>query len=218
MDDGAAVTPRMSLPEAVLLSDIQILERLVRSDEGAIFVSPVIHAVQLGPSSLDLRVGTELRVTQIIASTHIDLTETKDNVRKRVAEYFSVQRVRPDGAFVLHPQELALASTLEYLQLPLDIAGRLEGRSSLGRLGLQVHATAGFVDPGFKGTLTFELINSGKLPVRFGPGLRLGQICFIRTSEVQVGYMEKQASKYGGKLGVELSQIDQDPEINDRKA
>lgn len=147
MDDGAAVTPRMSLPEAVLLSDIQILERLVRSDEGAIFVRPVIHAVQLGPSSLDLRVGTELRVTQIIASTHIDLTETKDNVRKRVAEYFSVQRVRPDGAFVLHPQELALASTLEYLQLPLDIAGRLEGRSSFGAAGI-----AGACDGGIRGS------------------------------------------------------------------
>jgi dCTP deaminase len=99
------------------------------------------------------------------------------------------------------------------MRLPRDIAGRLEGRSSLGRLGLQVHATAGFVDPGFEGILTFELINSGKLPVRVFPGMRLGQICFFRVPDVQALYQKKRLSKYAGGLGVVFTQIQNDPEI-----
>ena len=126
-------------------------------------------------------------------------------------------RIRPDGHVVLHPGEFTLASTLEFFRLPRDIAGRLEGRSSLGRLGLQVHATAGFVDPGFEGTLTFELINSGKLPLKISPGVRLGQICFFRVAEVQVGYLDKVNSKYGGRLGTEISRIHEDPEIGGLK-
>jgi dCTP deaminase len=197
-----------------LLSDMQILERLVAKDESLIFVTPLIDpATQVGPSSLDLRVGTELYVTRVIASTDIDLSATKAQIEQQTAAYFSVQRVGRDRPFVLHPGEFALASSLEYLRLPLDIAGRLEGRSSMGRLGLQVHATAGFVDPGFEGTLTFELINAGKLPVRFGPGLRLGQICFIEVKRVEVGYMERTGRKYGRVLGVELPRVHQDPEI-----
>ena len=113
---------------------------------------------------------------------------------------------------MLHPGEFALASTLEYISLPLDIAGRLEGRSSIGRLGLQVHATAGFVDPGFYGTLTFELINSGRIPLTLSPGERLGQICFFRVLDVQVGYADKLYAKYFGSHGVELSKKHADPE------
>lgn len=84
----------------------------------------------------------------------------------------------------------------------------------MGRLGLQVHATAGFVDPGFEGSLTFELINAGKLPLRFRPGLRLGQICFYRVSTVAQGYLQKPASKYGLRLGVETSLASRDPEVS----
>ena len=112
---------------------------------------------------------------------------------------------------MLHPGAFLLASTLEFIRLPRDIAGRLEGRSSLGRLGLQVHATAGFVDPGFEGTLTFELINSGKLPIRVFPGMRLGQICFFHVPEVQVPYGKQR--KYAHSVGVALTGIDKDREI-----
>lgn len=196
-----------------LLSDVQILERLVATDEKCIFISPLVNpSAQLGPSSLDLHLGTELCTTRITNATHIDLTE-KDTVESQLADYYKKRRVTPPDNFVLHPGEFALASTLEFIKLPIDIAGRLEGRSSLGRLGLQVHATAGFVDPEFMGTLTFELINAGRLPLKISPGLRLGQICFFNVTEVQVGYMSKTNSKYGGKLGVEPSRIYDDPEI-----
>ena len=143
-----------------------------------------------------MHLGPDLRTTKISNHTAIDLTAGKDEVKTRIQEYSINVSVGPDGYFVLHPGEFTLASTLEFIKLPLDIAGRLEGRSSVGRLGLQVHATAGFVDPGFEGSLTFELINSGKLPLKIRPGVRLGQMCFFKTKEVQVGYMDKNGSKF----------------------
>lgn len=201
-----------------LLTDIQILKRLVANDDKCIFISPLINpSAQIGPTSLDLHLGTELYTTQITNSTNIDLTQNKEQIAKDVNQYVNKIRISPDDFFVLHPGEFALASTLEFFRFPLDIAGRLEGRSSIGRLGLQVHATAGYVDPGFEGTLTLELINAGKLPIKIAPGIRLGQICFFNVDQVQVGYMHKKNSKYGGKLGVELSQIQQDPEIQKLK-
>src|SRR3954462_3197569 len=197
-----------------LLSDLDILERLVGKDEEGIFVSPLIDPlVQLGPSSLDLHLGTELCTTRITGTTHLDLTEDKDRLAEEVRKYVDKRRIAADEFFVLHPGEFALGATFEFLRLPRDIAGRLEGRSSLGRLGLQIHATAGFVDPGFEGILTFEFINAGRLPLKFGPGLRLGQICFFKMEEAQIGYLDKKVSKYGGPLGVEVAQPPRDPEI-----
>lgn len=196
-----------------MLSDIQILERLVADDPLCIFVSPLINPLeQLGPASLDLRLGTELSVTRTLAKTHINLKEGVAMDK----HYYDLRQGSTDSAYVLHPGEFALASTLEFIRLPSDIAGRLEGRSTYGRLGLQVHATAGFVDPGFEGTLTFELINSGKLPIELFPGVRLGQICFLKTESVQVSYMDKKTSKYGGKLGIEHAQLHLEVEINDK--
>jgi len=202
--------------EKGILSDIEILERLVAKDsDGAIFVSPLIDPLtQLGPSSLDLRLGSEFISTRTTASTHIDLTEAREKLDAQMAAYFEVRNVGPTGSFVLHPGEFALASTLEFIRLPRDIAGRLEGRSSIGRLGIQVHATAGFVDPGFEGTLTFELSNTGHLPVRLAPGrVRLGQICFFRSHDVQIAYLEKNSSKYGRMLGAERTRVHLDPEL-----
>ncbi|HUT91447.1 MAG TPA: dCTP deaminase [Thermoguttaceae bacterium] len=201
-----------------ILSDIEILARLVAEpeDEKRIFVSPLIDPkTQLGPSSLDLRLGFDLVGTRALQATHIDLTgcEARRILGEQKRRYFERQRLHPGGNFVLHPGAFLLASTLEFIRLPGDIAGRLEGRSSLGRLGLQVHATAGFVDPGFEGVLTFELINSGKLPIKVFPGMRLGQICFFHVPNVQIRYAEKSVTKYAGSVGVEFTHIDGDPEI-----
>jgi dCTP deaminase len=201
----------------MVLSDLKILERLVTRDEARrVFISPLVNPrVQLGPSSLDLHVGPRLLVARSFKSTHIDLNDTKEGLRKAISSYFVTQDVGAEGWFVLHPGEFALAASLEYFRLPLDLAGRLEGRSTIGRLGFQVHATAGFVDPGFEGTLTFELINSGRLPIKFVPGTRLGQICFFEVADVQVGYLEKSNQKYGRMLDVGLSRADAEPEIED---
>lgn len=200
--------------ESGILTDLEILHRIVADRAGCIFVSPLVNPrTQLGPSSLDLHLGTDLIVTKNFSTTHIDLTAGKEATRMQTREYSDPRSVGASGAFVLHPGEFTLASTLEFIRLPDDIAGRLEGRSSMGRLGLQIHATAGFVDPGFEGTLTFELINSGRLPVKMSPGLRLGQICFFCTRSVQVNYMKKQDSKYGGRLGAEPSHLYEDSEF-----
>lgn len=206
--------------ERGLLCDIEILERLVACDQHIIFVSPIIHPVeQLGPASLDLRLGTELLVVRSIDIDSIDMKEYQDeeSAKKEIQRNYERRVAHDDRKFVLHPGEFALASTLEYIRLPLDIAARLEGRSSWGRLGLQVHATAGFVDPGFQGTLTYELINAGKVPLKLSPGLRLGQICFFKNSKAQVGYMDKDSCKYGDQTGPGPSRGYEDSEYRIKK-
>jgi len=196
-----------------LLSDIEILERIVAEKPHLLFISPVIDGRQVGPSSFDVRLGTEFQIPRTIGAIHIDLTGSGEDAQKQVLKYFTRKRLPADGTFVLHPGEFALATTLEYFRLPRDIAARLEGRSTPARLGLQVHATAGFVDPGFEGTLTFELSNAGSLPIEISPGFRLGQLCFFRVGRVQVPYTEKERPKYARAVGVQLPRLDQEPEL-----
>jgi dCTP deaminase len=140
-------------------------------------------------------------------------SKRKSELEQQIKKSTTTWLIQPEEYFVLHPGEFALASTLEFICLPDDIAGRLEGRSTWGRLGLQIHATAGFVDPGFRGSLTFELINSGKLPIKLSPGLRLGQICFFRVHEVQVNYKMKKRSKYADQTGVVPCKAPEEPEV-----
>jgi len=113
--------------------------------------------------------------------------------------------------FYLHPGEFALAATLEYIHVPYDLGCRLEGRSSWGRLGLLVHATAGFIDPGFSGNVTFELYNAGRLPIELKPGFRMAQLCFIELSDPPgIPYDKRPESKYHQSLSAEGSRIWQD--------
>jgi dCTP deaminase len=197
--------------EPGLMCDIEILRRLVAQDHQCIFVSPLLSpSEQLGPSSLDIHLGSEWAFVRRIYRTHIDLTLEKSEVKKQTEEYIERQQMLPKSKLVLHPGEFALGNTLEFLRLPLDVSARLEGRSSFARLGLQVHATAGFVDPGFEGTLTFELINAGRLPIVLQPGIRLAQLRFYKMSAVQVGYLDKVKSKYGRSLGVQGSRLADD--------
>lgn len=200
--------------EELLLSDLQIMRRLVAKDEQCIFVSPLVNpAAQIGPSSLDVHLGVEISTPITVNETHFDLTTSDKNEPEKMRDHYQSRRISCDGAFVLHPGEFILASTLEFIRLPRDIAARLEGRSSIARLGVSVHTTAGFVDPGFEGQLTFELTNVSKLPVRLGPGLRLGQLCFFKISACQVPYDVRKHSKYGGAFGPVLSKIDEDSEF-----
>src|SRR5271166_6103836 len=114
----------------------------------------------------------------------------------------------------LHPGEFVLASTLEWFRLPDDLAGRIEGRSSWRRRGLLVHATAGFVDPGFAGVLTFELSNAGRLPIKLTPGLRIGQVCFFGMSTPSlIPYAKKHKAKYFEATSLETSKAGLDPEV-----
>ncbi len=178
----------------MVLSDWEIVQELL---DGRIIITPLLNSKkQIGSSSIDVRLGTEFKLIRIVKQTHFDLSVTVEEMRKQVHEYTEVVHLEPMNPFILHPNEFALASTLEYIILPNDIAGRLEGRSTWGRVGLQVHSTAGLVDPGFEGTLTFELHNMGKLPLPLYPGVRIAQISFHRCEPVAESYIEKSDAKY----------------------
>jgi dCTP deaminase len=163
--------------------------------EGRIGIDPFDDA-RVQPSSVDLRLGDRVRV---FASTHrralVDLRQPADDLTELVA-------LDPDRPFILHPHEFVLGITLERVRLPEDLVGRLEGKSSLGRLGLLIHSTAGFVDPGWDGRLTLELANILNLPITLYAGMPVAQISFMRlTTPVERPYGSPSlASKYQGDL------------------
>ena len=127
------------------------------------------------PSSVDVRLDRWFRVFNNMRYTHIDPAQQQDDLTELV-------EAKDGDAFVLHPGEFVLGSTFEQVTLPDDLAGRLEGKSSLGRLGLLTHSTAGFIDPGFSGHVTLELSNVANLPITLWPGMKIGQLCLFRLS------------------------------------
>ncbi len=155
----------------MLLSDRDIRAQI---DAKRVGVEPFEEAM-IQPSSVDVRLDKFFRVFENHKYEVIDpALEQPELTREIIAE---------DGeAFILHPGEFVLASTYEVITLPDDIAGRLEGKSSLGRLGLLTHSTAGFIDPGFSGHITLELSNVANLPVKLYPGMKIGQLCLIKLS------------------------------------
>jgi dCTP deaminase len=198
----------------MLLSDIDIAKRLVDPDPlKKLVVTPIISAKrQFGPSSLDVRLSTDFQRLENMNSPFLALGKRLPDEERAYTERVVLAA---NGKFYLHPGEFVLASTLEYFRLPDDLAGRIEGRSSWGRRGLLVHATAGFVDPGFAGVLTFELSNAGRLPIELTPGLRIGQVCFFQmSSRSLVPYHAKQGAKYFEATTLEASKADSDPEVS----
>jgi len=129
----------------------------------------------LQPSSFDVRLDRFFRLFDNHKYPYIDPSENQDDLTRLI-------EVAPDEPFILHPGEFVLGSTYEFVKLPDDIAARLEGKSSLGRLGLLTHSTAGFVDPGFNGHVTLELSNTATLPIKLWPGMKIGQLCFFQLS------------------------------------
>ena len=155
----------------MLLSDRDIRAEIAANRVG---VEPFDEAM-IQPSSVDVRLDKFFRVFENHKYSVIDpSTEQAELTREVIAE--------GDEPFILHPGEFVLASTYEVITLPDDIAGRLEGKSSLGRLGLLTHSTAGFIDPGFSGHITLELSNVANLPVKLFPGMKIGQLCLIKLS------------------------------------
>ena len=169
------------------------LRRLI--DEGKLVVEPFDpNSVQ--PSSIDLRVGHQFRVFANNRYGYIDVKQRMDDLTEMV-------EMADDEPFILHPGEFVLGSTLERVALPDDVVGRLEGKSSLGRLGLLIHSTAGFVDAGWDGYLTLELSNVANLPITIYPGMRIGQLSvFQMTSPAENPYGAGViGSKYRGQEG-----------------
>ena len=155
----------------VLLSDRDIRAEL---ESGRIGLDPY-EAAMIQPSSIDVRLDRYFRLFDNHRYAVIDPAEEQPELTRLVD-------VPPDEPLVLHPGEFVLGSTYECVTLPDDVAARLEGKSSLGRLGLLTHSTAGFVDPGFTGHVTLELSNVATLPIKLWPGMKVGQLCFFRLS------------------------------------
>ena len=176
----------------MILSDHTILEALA---SGRITVEPLAeNAIQ--PASVDIRLDREFRVFRNHHDAYID-------VREPMAQLTEVETIADDEPFVLHPGEFVLGSTLERVALADDIVSRVEGKSSLGRLGLMVHATAGYVDAGWDGHLTMELSNVSNLPIRLYHGMKIGQLSFIElTTPADRPYGSPELrSKYQGQTG-----------------
>ena len=194
-----------------ILNEREILYRLLVTRD--VVVTPLVDlATQLGPTSLDVRLGTHFQAQKRSALAYVEPLQDPDAVCRDVAAYTQDYTVLPTEPYILHPGEFALASTLEFIRLPANLAVRLEGRSSWGRVGLQIHSTAGFVDPGFAGTITFELSNIGKVPIPLYPGLRIGQLSFYSSAQSVIPYRAKRLSKYAGKIAPVGSAFYQDPE------
>jgi dCTP deaminase len=196
----------------MLLADWEIVLAIA---QGRVVVTPLIDAgKQIGSSSIDLRLGTEFRVIRRLMRSHFDVTKPREEIEREVREYTEVVHLLADSPFILHPGEFALATTLEYIKIPNDLAGRLEGRSTWGRVGLQIHSTAGFVDPGFEGTLTFELHNMGKLPLPLYAGVRISQLSFHRCEGAIEPYVSRPDAKYARSTGARDTMFYQDYEYD----
>ncbi len=155
----------------MVLSDIDIKKEL---KDGRIIIEP-LKEKDIQPASVDVRLGSHFRIFKNSNHAYIDPEKDQENLTEEI--------IVPEGeAFVLHPGQFALGTTFEKLTLPDDILGKLEGKSTLGRLGLMIHSTAGYVDPGWNGELTLELSNVATLPIMLRPRMRIGQLSFERMS------------------------------------
>lgn len=176
----------------MLLSDRDILAEL---DGGRVVLEPCDRGL-LQPSSFDVRLDASFRLFDNHKYAVIDPAEHQPDLTRLV-------RAKPGEPFILHPDEFVLGATVERVGLPDDIAARLEGKSSLGRLGLLTHSTAGFIDPGFTGHITLELSNVATLPIKLWPGMKIGQLCFFRLSSpaLRPYGSGEYASRYQGQRG-----------------
>ncbi|HET8567706.1 MAG TPA: dCTP deaminase [Candidatus Limnocylindria bacterium] len=152
----------------MVLSDRDIRAAIA---SGRIGIDP-FDADCVQPASVDIRLDHRFRVFRSSRHTHIDLAKPLDDITELVEA--------TSGPFILHPSEFVLGSTRERVRLPEDIVSRVEGKSSLGRLGLLIHSTAGFIDPGWDGHITLELSNVNTIPITLYPGMRIGQLSFFR--------------------------------------
>jgi dCTP deaminase len=176
----------------VLLTDRDIRKEM---ESGRVSLEP-FDPEMVQPSSVDVRMDRYFRVFENHRYPHIDPAEEQ-------AELTRLVEPEGDEPFILHPGEFVLASTYEVVTLPDDVAARLEGKSSLGRLGLLTHSTAGFIDAGFSGHVTLELSNVATLPIKLWPGMKIGQLCFFRlSSPADAPYGSgAQGSRYQGQRG-----------------
>ncbi len=192
-----------------VLSDRDIRAAL---QAGRVRIDPY-DATCLQPSSVDLHLDADFRVFRNNRYPFIDVRASQPDLTELVS-------IKEDEPFILHPNEFVLGQTLEWVELPDDLVARLEGKSSLGRLGLLIHSTAGYVDPGWKGNLTLELSNVANLPIALYRGMKIGQISFFKmSSPVERPYGSRElGSKYQGQSQPTASEYYRDFEGSRRAA
>ncbi|MBB6647521.1 dCTP deaminase [Halobellus ruber] len=191
----------------MILSDDDILARL---EAGDLVVDPLDDIeMQVQPASVDLRLGEEFLEFQ-----RANISCIHPNREAEISEYVE-ETVVPEGEeFILHPGDFVLGTTKERVEIPDDLVAHVEGRSSLGRLAIVVHATAGLADPGYEGQITLELSNLGTAPVALTPGMRISQLTFTElTTPAARPYGAERGSKYQGQSGPQASRIGADPEF-----
>jgi len=192
----------------MILSDDDILARL---EAGDLVVDPLDDIdMQVQPASVDLRLGEEFLEFQ-----RANIPCIHPNREDEISDYVE-ETVVPEGEeFVLHPGDFVLGTTKERVAVPDDLVAHVEGRSSLGRLAIVVHATAGLADPGYEGQITLELSNLGTAPVALTPGMRISQLTFTELlSPAARPYGAERGSKYQGQSGPQASRIGSDPEFS----
>lgn len=196
----------------MILSDRDIKKKMA---SGAIVVESVDgkHNSHISASSLDLRLGRFFKLYNHSKKAVLDPRdpESFQDVTKLV-------ELKDGEPFIVQPGEFVLGVTMEKVKLADDLVARVEGRSSLGRLGIIVHSTAGFIDAGFEGTITLEITNINRMPVALYPGMRVCQLAFEQmSSAAEVPYHKKKTSKYQGQILPEESRLANDPEFQERK-
>jgi dCTP deaminase len=176
----------------VILSDQSLREQIAA---GRIVIDPLDESL-IQPSSIDVRISNLFRVFRNHTAGVID-------VKQDLTALTELVEIDGDEAFMLHPGEFVLGSTLERIAVPDDLVARIEGKSSLGRLGLLIHSTAGFIDAGFDGHITLELANVASLPITLYPGMKIGQVSFVQmTTPAENPYGSgAKGSKYQGQRG-----------------
>ncbi|WP_290816392.1 dCTP deaminase [Halovivax sp.] len=191
----------------MILSDADILDRL---EAGDLVVEPLADLdLQIQPASVDLRLGSEF-----LEFRRTNIPCIHPNAEREVEEYVTETVVEEGDDFILHPGDFVLGTTYERVEIPPDLIAHVEGRSSLGRLAVVVHATAGLCDPGYRGQITLELSNLGTAPVALTPGMRVSQLTFTElSSPAERPYGSERGSKYQDQSGPQASKIGGDHEF-----
>ncbi|NLV11540.1 dCTP deaminase [Halomicrobium sp. HM KBTZ05] len=191
----------------MILSDTDILRRL---EAGDLVIEPLDDIdLQVQPASVDLRLGREFLEFQ-----HANIPCIHPNSEQETEEYTDRVTVDDGDEYILHPGDFVLGTTHERVEIPADLIAHVEGRSSLGRLAIVVHATAGLCDPGYEGQITLELSNLGTAPVALSPGMRISQLTFTELkTPADRPYGEERGSKYQGQTGPQASKIEKDHEF-----
>jgi len=188
-----------------VISKKEITEYL---NQKKLIISPMLDAeIQIGRCSVDIRLGNEFITTKETQLSVLDVRD-RENLKNNIMQYQEKIRIGYGEPFILHPREFVLGASLEYVSLPLDLMAYVVGRSSWGRLGLVI-ATATLIDPGFKGVITLELANIGKVPLKLYPCLRIAQLVFHKLSSETEGY----SGQYLTSTGPKFSEIYDDKEL-----